>query len=57
MLTEYAQAYVSGWGDFTTNDFQDAMGRPPRSIAEFARDHAKAFTNHPLAIERMTVIQ
>ena len=45
MLTEYAQAYVSGWGDFTTTDFQDVTGRRPRSIADFARDHADAFAS------------
>ncbi|TYB95460.1 SDR family oxidoreductase [Micromonospora sp. WP24] len=43
MLTEYAQAYVSGWGDFTTTDFQEVTGRRPRSLADFARDHAEAF--------------
>ncbi|WP_216214548.1 SDR family oxidoreductase [Amycolatopsis aidingensis] len=43
MLTEYAQAYASGWGDFTTTDFLDVTGRDPRSFAEFARDHADAF--------------
>ncbi|PSK98891.1 uncharacterized protein YbjT (DUF2867 family) [Murinocardiopsis flavida] len=44
MLTEYARAYASGWGDFTTTDVQDVVGRPPRSVADFARDHAHAFT-------------
>lgn len=44
MLTEYARAYESGWGDFTTTDVQDVTGRPPRGIAEFVRDHAAAFT-------------
>jgi uncharacterized protein YbjT (DUF2867 family) len=48
MLTEYAQAYVSGWGDFTTTDFQEVMGRQPRSFADFARDHAGAFTSKSL---------
>lgn len=46
MLTEYAQAYVSGWGDFTTTDFQEVTGRRPRSFADFARDHAGAFMPH-----------
>ncbi|MET0235804.1 MAG: SDR family oxidoreductase [Kibdelosporangium sp.] len=46
MLTEYAQAYASGWGDFTTTDFEDVTGRRPRSVADFARDHADAFTTH-----------
>ncbi|MYS86094.1 SDR family oxidoreductase [Embleya scabrispora] len=44
MLTEYAQAYALGRGDFTTTDVQDVTGRRPRSVADFARDHADAFT-------------
>ncbi|KAB2340567.1 SDR family oxidoreductase [Actinomadura rudentiformis] len=43
MLEEYAQAYASGWGDFTTDTVADLLGRPPRDIADFARDHADAF--------------
>lgn len=43
MLLEYARAYASGWGDFTTSDFADVTGRPPRSFADFAGDHAHAF--------------
>jgi uncharacterized protein YbjT (DUF2867 family) len=39
---EYAAAYATGWGDFTTTDFTTIMGRPPRTLAEFARDHAPA---------------
>ncbi|MFI7134477.1 SDR family oxidoreductase [Nonomuraea sp. NPDC050153] len=45
MLEEYAQAYACGWGDFTTDTVVDLLGRPPRDIAEFARDHATAFTS------------
>ncbi|GII80229.1 nucleotide-diphosphate-sugar epimerase [Sphaerisporangium rufum] len=37
---EYGTAYAGGWGDFTTSDFADVVGRPPRSFADFARDHA-----------------
>lgn len=44
MLTEYAQAYASGWGDFTTTDFHDVTGRHPRDLADFLRDHASVFT-------------
>ncbi|WP_433337449.1 SDR family oxidoreductase [Spirillospora sp. CA-294931] len=44
MLEEYARAYDSGWGDFTTRTVADLLGRPPRGIADFARDHAAAFT-------------
>ncbi|MEO3806981.1 SDR family oxidoreductase [Nonomuraea sp. B1E8] len=43
MLQEYAQAYVSGWGDVTTDAVATVAGRPPRDIAGFARDHAAAF--------------
>jgi hypothetical protein len=40
----YAQAYASGWGDFTTTDLPDVTGRRPRTLAAFVRDHADAFT-------------
>lgn len=43
MLEEYARAYVSGWGDYTTDAVAELLSRPPRDIAEFARDHASAF--------------
>ncbi|MFC4907430.1 SDR family oxidoreductase [Actinomadura gamaensis] len=43
MLEEYAQAYVSGWGDFTTGTVAELLGRPPRDVADFVRDHAPAF--------------
>ncbi|UGQ12882.1 SDR family oxidoreductase [Yinghuangia sp. ASG 101] len=43
MLEEYARAYASGWGDFTTDTATDLLGRPPRDVAAFARDHAAAF--------------
>jgi uncharacterized protein YbjT (DUF2867 family) len=38
--TEYARAYSAGWGDYTTTDFPDVVGRPARGFAEFAADHA-----------------
>jgi uncharacterized protein YbjT (DUF2867 family) len=41
---EYGRAYASGWGDYTTADFAEVTGQPPRTIAEFARDHAAYFT-------------
>lgn len=44
MLTEYAQAHTSGWGDFTTTHFHEVTGRQPRSVADFIRDHADTFT-------------
>jgi uncharacterized protein YbjT (DUF2867 family) len=37
---EYATAYASGWGDYTTPDFAIVVGRPARDLATFARDHA-----------------
>lgn len=43
MLEEYAQAYTSGWGDFTTDTVAELLGRPPRDVADFVRDHAPAF--------------
>ncbi|MGJ7905986.1 SDR family oxidoreductase [Actinopolyspora sp. H202] len=43
MLIEYGQAYASGWGDFTTNDFQHVVGHPPRDFADFAHDYAESF--------------
>ncbi len=43
MLEEYAQAYVTGWGDLTTDTVADLLGRAPRDVADFARDHAAAF--------------
>ena len=44
MIEEYAQAYASGWGDFTTDTVTDLLGHPPRDIADFVRDHTAAFT-------------
>jgi uncharacterized protein YbjT (DUF2867 family) len=43
MLTEYATAYSANWGDFTTPHVQDILGRPARSVLDFAREHAAAF--------------
>ncbi|MEO3792430.1 SDR family oxidoreductase [Nonomuraea sp. B10E15] len=44
MLEEYAQAYASGWQDGATDAVATVLGRPPRDIADFVRDHAAAFT-------------
>jgi hypothetical protein len=41
--TEYGAAYTAGWGDYTTQDFTAVVGRPARSISDFARDHAASF--------------
>ncbi|MGC5014394.1 SDR family oxidoreductase [Streptosporangium sp. DT93] len=43
MLEEYARAYASGWGDLTTDTVASLLGRPPRDVADFVRDHAAAF--------------
>lgn len=43
MLVEYGRAYSTGWGDFTTNDVEEVLGRQPRRFTDFARDHAPAF--------------
>lgn len=43
MIVEYGRAYAAGWGDFVTGHVRDVLGRDPRSLAEFARDHAAAF--------------
>lgn len=44
MMTEYATAYSENWGDFVTPHILEVVGRKPRSVLEFARDHAQAFT-------------
>jgi uncharacterized protein YbjT (DUF2867 family) len=49
MLVEYGQAYATGWGDFTTTDFEEVVGRGPRSFADFARAHTTAFAGEPAA--------
>lgn len=43
MVEEYAQAYAAGWGNFTTDSVSRLLGRPPRDIVDFARDHAAWF--------------
>jgi len=45
MLVEYGQAFSTGWSDCTTNHVNELLGRPPRRFADFARDHAAAFTS------------
>ncbi|MCO5970108.1 hypothetical protein [Actinoallomurus soli] len=52
MVEEYAQAYASGWGDRVTDTVAGLLGRPPRDITDFVRDHATAFT--PAATTRAT---
>lgn len=43
LIVEYCLAYSRGWGDFTTRDFLDVVGHPPRDIGSFIRDHAATF--------------
>jgi uncharacterized protein YbjT (DUF2867 family) len=40
VAVEYSQAYAAGWGDFTTTDFSDVIGRHARSITQFADEYA-----------------
>jgi uncharacterized protein YbjT (DUF2867 family) len=42
-LVEYGVAYTGGWGDFTTTSVAEIVGREPRSVTDFARDHAELF--------------
>lgn len=42
-LGDYLTAYGSGWGDFATEDFPQLMGKPARSIDDFANAFAGAF--------------
>ncbi|MDG4823222.1 SDR family oxidoreductase [Asanoa sp. WMMD1127] len=39
VLAEYRTAYGSGWAEFVNDHVETVVGRPPRSIAEFVRDH------------------
>jgi uncharacterized protein YbjT (DUF2867 family) len=43
LLAEYFTAYSRDWGNFTTSHVSDVLGRPARSVLDFARDHARAF--------------
>ncbi len=43
MLVEYGTAYAENWGNFTTPHIPELLGRPARSVRDFARDHAAAF--------------
>ncbi|SNT11117.1 Uncharacterized conserved protein YbjT, contains NAD(P)-binding and DUF2867 domains [Asanoa hainanensis] len=39
VLAEYRVAYGAGWGDFANDHVASVVGRQPRSLAAFARDH------------------
>lgn len=43
MLVEYSTAYSENWGNFITPHVPELLGRPARSVLDFARDHAAAF--------------
>ncbi len=44
MIIEYSQAYAAGWGHAISTDFADVVGRPPRDVDDFLRDHCAAFS-------------
>ena len=43
LMTDYFAAYSRNWRATATEDFTRIVGRPPRSIDDFARDFAGAF--------------
>ncbi|RYZ10290.1 MAG: SDR family oxidoreductase [Myxococcales bacterium] len=43
LLGEYSRAYAKDWGNFTTSHLPELLGRPARSVREFAQDHGAAF--------------
>ncbi len=43
LSTDYFAAYSRNWADAVTGDFSQLVGRPARSIDDFARDFAGAF--------------
>jgi uncharacterized protein YbjT (DUF2867 family) len=43
MMFEYASAYERNWGDFVTAHVANVVGRNPRNVEEFVRDHAAMF--------------
>lgn len=43
LLGEYSRAYAADWGNFTTSDLPELLGRPARSVRQFAEDNRGAF--------------
>jgi uncharacterized protein YbjT (DUF2867 family) len=43
MMVDYMTAYARSWASEVTPDFQKVVGRPSRSVDDFARDFAAAF--------------
>jgi hypothetical protein len=42
-LNKYAKAYSKGYGDFTTDDVEQLIGRPATSYEKFASDFVQVF--------------
>jgi uncharacterized protein YbjT (DUF2867 family) len=38
LVRDYAAAYASGWGNFTTPGVERLTGHPPRGVDEFVRE-------------------
>jgi uncharacterized protein YbjT (DUF2867 family) len=45
MMADYFTAYSANWGDLVSSDFQNLMGKAPRSIADFSKDFGAAFSS------------
>lgn len=45
MMADYFVAYSSNWGDLVSSDYQNLMGKAPRSISDFAKDFGAAFSS------------
>ena len=43
MYKDYLTAFSDNWGDVSSSDFQNLMGKAPRSFADFACDFSAAF--------------
>ena len=48
-VVDYGRVYSEGWGDFTTNDFNEITGQDAHSFKQFASDFAPAFGGSPVA--------
>jgi hypothetical protein len=42
-LCELLEVYAAGGATMVTSGVQDALGRPPRDLDTFAKDHVEAF--------------
>lgn len=43
LYKDYLTAFSDNWGDVSSSDFLNLMGKTPRSFADFARDFSAAF--------------